>query len=340
MSDFVTVTRRTLLRTTATGAAALAGAASLPTPARAAARAGAAPAALARPDVGVSVYPFPLTAVRLLSGPFAANSGRTQSYLSFLDSDRLLHMFRLTAGLPSSAAPCGGWESPSTELRGHSMGHVLSGLSQAYASTGTASFKSKADYLVAELAKCQARFPSGYLSAFPESFIDRVEARQQVWAPYYTLHKIMAGLLDMHMLAGSAQALTVLTNMAAWVKRRNERLTLTQRQNMLDTEFGGMNEVLANLYQLTGNPDHLTAARYFDHAEIFDPLAAGQDRLNGYHANTQIPKAIGAIREYHATGETRYRDIAVNFWNIVIRDHTYVIGGNSNGEYFKAPGRI
>ncbi len=120
----------------------------------------------------------------------------------------------------------------------------------------------------------------------------------------------MAGLLDMHLLAGNAQALTVLTGMAAGRGSRNGRLTQTQRQNMLDTEFGGMNEVLANLYQLTGDPAHLTTAQYFDHAEIFDPLAHDTDALNGYHANTQIPKALGAIREYHATGTTRYRDIA------------------------------
>lgn len=325
------VSRRTVLRASA--------GAGLMTTATAATTLGAGPASAA--DVGVSADAFPLSAVTLLPGPFQANTGRTHSYLLFINPDRLLHTFRLNYGLPSSATPCGGWESPTTELRGHSTGHVLTALAQAYASTGRAEFKSKGDYLVAELAKCQARASSpGYLSAFPESFIDRVEARQPVWAPYYTLHKIMAGLLDMHTLAGNAQALTVLTGMAAWAKRRNDRLTLTQRQNMLDTEFGGMNEVLANLYQLTGNPEHLAGARHFDHAEIFDPLAANQDRLNGYHANTQIPKAIGAIREYHATGETRYRDIAVNFWNIVTRDHTYVIGGNSNGEYFKAPRRI
>jgi hypothetical protein len=109
---------------------------------------------------------------------------------------------------------------------------------------------------------------------------------------------------------------------------------------MLDTEFGGMNEVLTNLYQLTGDPAHLAAAQHFDHAEIFDPLAAGLDNLNNYHANTQIPKAVGAIREYHATGTARYRTIATNFWDIVTRDHSYVIGGNSNGEYFRAPRRI
>ena len=327
------LSRRTLLA----GSAALGAASVLPT--------APAAAATARPDTGVSAYAFPLTAVRLLTSPFTANAGRTRAYLQFLDVDRLLHTFRLNVGLSSTATPCGGWESPTTELRGHSTGHLMSALAQAYASTGDASYQTKGGQIVTVLAQCQARaatagFNTGYLSAFPESFIDRVEQRQSVWAPYYTLHKIMAGLLDMHLLAGNAQALTVLTGMASWVKFRNDRLTLTQRQNMLDTEFGGMNEVLANLYQLTGDAAHVAAAQQFDHAEIFDPLASNVDSLNGYHANTQIPKIIGAIREYHATGTTRYRDIAVNFWDVVTRHHTYAIGGNSNGEYFKAPDRI
>lgn len=299
----------------------------------------------ARADIGVSAYAFPLSAVTLLAGPFLSNQNRTLEYLRFLDADRLLHTFRLNYGLSSSATACGGWESPTTELRGHSLGHFLTALAQAYANTGEAGFKTKGDYIVGVLAQCQARattvgFNTGYLSAYPESFIDRVEARQAVWAPYYTLHKIMAGLLDMHLLAGNAQALTVLIAMAAWSKFRNDRLTLAQRQNMLDTEFGGMNEVLANLYQVTGDANHLAAAQHFDHAEIFDPLASNVDNLNNYHANTQIPKALGAIREYHATGTTRYRDIATNFWTIVVGRHSYAIGGNSNGEYFKAPDRI
>jgi DUF1680 family protein len=221
------LSRRSLLRAGTVAAAALAGAAAgLPL------RPGAAFAA-ARTDIGTSVFPFPLGAVQLLSGPFAANTGRTHSYLNFVDADRMLHTFRLNVGLTSTASAVGGWESPTTELRGHSTGHLLSALAQAYASTGTAGFKTKGDYLVAQLAACQARagtagFNPGYLSAFPESFIDRVEARQSVWAPYYTLHKIMAGLLDMHLLAGNAQALTVLTGMASWVKLRNDRLSLSQ----------------------------------------------------------------------------------------------------------------
>ena len=187
-----------------------------------------------------------------------------------------------------------------------------------YAATGDARFKSRADSLVSELAKVQAalaaRANTGYLSAFPEEFFDRVERRQRVWAPYYTLHKIMAGLLDVYERCGNAQALDVLVRMAGWVKLRMEPLTDAQRQGMLETEFGGMNEVLANLYAVTGDPEHLRLARYFDHRAVFDPLARGEDRLDGLHANTQIPKAIGAAREYELTGETRYRDIASFFW--------------------------
>jgi DUF1680 family protein len=305
----------------------------------------AAATTVIRPDVGVSVFPFPLSQVSLLDSPFRANMTRTMAYLSFVDPDRLLHTFRLNVGLPSSAQAVGGWEGPTVELRGHSTGHLLSALAQAFANTGNTAFKSKGDYIVGVLASCQARantagFNTNFLAAWPESMIDRVEAGTSVWAPYYTLHKIMAGLLDMNLLTGNAQALDVLTRMASWVKFRTDRLSTTQIQTMLRTEFGGMNEVLTNLFAVTGNPDHLTVARRFDHAQIFDPLASNLDRLAGFHANTQIPKIIGAIREFHQTGIDRYRQIAVNFWDIVTRHHSYVIGGNSNGEFFQQPNQI
>src|SRR3954467_8044145 len=155
-------------------------------------------AAASRPVTGVSVFPFPLSAVRLQAGPFLDNMNRQLAYVRFVDADRLLHTFRTNAGLASSAQPCGGWESPTTELRGHSTGHLLSGLAQAYANTGDTAYKTKGDYLVNALAACQAGAPgrgfhAGYLSAFPENFFDRLESGQSVWAPYYTLHKIMAG---------------------------------------------------------------------------------------------------------------------------------------------------
>jgi len=328
--------RRTLLRS----AGALAtGAALAPALGREAA------AATTRADIGVSVFPFPLSAVRLQAGPFLDNMNRQLAYFRFVDADRLLHTFRLNVGLSSSAQACGGWETPTTELRGHSTGHLLSGLAQAYANTGDTQYKTKGDYLVTSLAACQARSPqagfhAGYLSAYPENFFDRLESGGSVWAPYYTLHKIMAGLLDMYQLAGNTQALDVLQRKAAWTKARTDPLSTSQMQSVLRTEFGGMPEVLTNLYQITGDSNHLAAAQRFDHAQILDPLASNQDRLSGFHANTQIPKILGAIREYHATGTTRYRDIAVNFWRIVLDHHTYAIGGNSNGEYFQTPDAI
>ncbi len=305
---------------------------------------GARPASTARPSpvapvVRFKALPFPLEDVRLLDSPFRDAMVRDQRYLLDLDPDRLLHNFRVSAGLPSTARPLGGWEAPDVELRGHTVGHYLSALALMYASTGDVRFKARGDLMVAELARVQQASPSrgyheGYLSAFPESLIDRVDARQRVWAPYYTLHKIMAGLLDMYQLAGNRQALDVLEKQAAWVKFRMDRLTHEQQQAMLMTEHGGMVEVLANLYAVTGNTDYLRVAMAFDHAFILDPLARREDLLDGLHANTQIPKIIGAAREYEMTGEARYHDIATYFWDRVALHRSFANGGNSDDESF------
>ena len=251
--------------------------------------------------IAAAAEPVALADVRLLDGPFRDAMLRDQKYLLSLDPDRLLHNFRVNVGLPSSAKPLGGWEEPSCELRGHSLGHYLSALSLMYAGTGDAEFKRRADYIVGELAKCQdkspaAGFHAGYLSAFPESLIDRVEQDKPVCAPWYTLHKIMAGLLDANQLCGNPRALDVLTKMADWVKFRVDRLPPVQMQKSLDTEHGGMNEVLANLYAVTGDTNYLRVAEAFNHQRVFAPLARGDDRLDGIHANTQIPKIIGAAR--------------------------------------------
>jgi len=286
-----------------------------------------------------AVEPFPLADVRLLDGPFCDAMLRDQKYLLSLDPDRLLHTFRLNVGLPSTAQPLGGWEAPDCQLRGHSLGHYLSALSLMYASTGDMRFKQRVDYLVGELAKCQsyspaAGFHTGYLSAFPESMIDGVEQRKPVWAPWYTLHKIMAGLLDANRHCANEPALTVLTNMADWVKFRVDGISRQQMQNSLDTEHGGMNEVLSNLYAVTGNTNYLQLSAAFNQAKILDPLARGEDRLNGLHANTQIPKIIGAAREYEFTGDTNFLAMAGTFWDSVALRRSYVIGGHSDHEHF------
>ncbi|MER7999873.1 beta-L-arabinofuranosidase domain-containing protein [Streptomyces sp. NPDC095613] len=291
------------------------------------------------------VQPFPLGAVTLLASAFKDNQSRNTAYLRFVDLDRLLHTFRLNVGLASGAAPCGGWESPTTELRGHSTGHLLSGLALTYANTGESALRDKGNRLVAALAECQARSPragfgQGYLSAFPENFFDRLEAGTGVWAPYYTIHKIMAGLVDQYRLAGNSQALDVVLAQAAWVDRRTARLSPAQMQRVLETEFGGMNDVLADLHAVTGDATWLQVAERFTHARVFDPLARGEDRLAGLHANTQIPKAVGAMRLWEEGLPDRYRTIAENFWRVVTEHHTYVIGGNSNGEVFHEPDAI
>ena len=298
----------------------------------------APPPVVVRDKVALQAVPFPLADVRLLDGPFKQAQRLDAEYLLSLEPDRLLHTFRVNAGLPSSAAPLGGWEAPDVELRGHTVGHYLSALALMWAATGDARFKSRADQMVADLAAIQdalaKRFHAGYLSAFPEEFFDRVDARQKVWAPYYTIHKIMAGLLDVHQLCDNRQALEVVTKMAGWVAFRVARLTDDQMQASLGTEFGGMNEVLANLYAATGNAEYLRIARKFEHNAIFDPLLRRDDPLNGLHANTQFPKIIGAAREYELTGEPRYRDIATFFWDRVVHHRTFVTGGNSDGEAF------
>ena len=287
-----------------------------------------------RQIVPLAAEPFPLSAVRLLEGPFKHAMELDRRYLLRLDPDRLLHNFRVQAGLPSRAKPLGGWEEPKCEVRGHSLGHFLSASAMMYASTGDIRLKERADYVVAELAKCQARFPSGYLSAFPESFIERVEAGKRVWAPWYTLHKIYAGLLDVHLLCGNRQALEVLEKAVAWVQSRTDKLSDAQMQRMLDNEHGGMNEVLAELAAVTGKEAHLRLAQRFNHRAVLDPLSRREDRLTGLHANTQFPKILGVARQYELTGAPYGRTIATFFWEAVTRERSYVTGGNSDGEVF------
>ncbi|MDH7512635.1 MAG: glycoside hydrolase family 127 protein, partial [Clostridiales bacterium] len=183
-------------------------------------------------------------------------------------------------------------------------------------------------------ALAKKSFNPGFLSAFPEEFIDRVERRQRVWAPYYTLHKIMAGLLDAYVYCDNKLALDILLKKTDWVKFRMGRLSEEEQQRMLETEYGGMNDVLANLYAVTGNPDHLRLAILFDHKSLFNPLSQGKDPLDGLHGNTQIPKMIGAARLYELTNEKRYQGIAPFFWERVVHHRSYVIGGNTNGERF------
>jgi uncharacterized protein len=288
------------------------------------------------------VRPFAMKQVRLGDGPCKQAMEADRQYLQSLPVDRLLHTFRINAGIPSTAQPLGGWEAPDCELRGHfAGGHYLSAVALMYASTGDKTLKANGNAVVAELAKCQSALKGGYLSAFPLEFFDRLREREKVWAPFYTLHKIMAGNLDMYLYCGNEQALDVAEKMAGWTASYTQPLSYEHMQRVLGTEYGGMGEVLANLYAVTGKEYYLEVAQRFDKKQFFDPLAARRDELKGLHVNTHIPQVIAAARFYELTGERRYRDIVEYFWEEVVSQRSYCTGGTSNHESWNTdPGKL
>ena len=205
----------------------------------------------------------------------------------------------------------------------------------AFASSADDELKRNGDLMVSELAKCQARTKNGYLSAFPVEWFDRLRDGVNVWAPFYTYHKIMAGHLDMYMLAGNEQALGTVEKMAGWVRGLADPLGEQQMQRVLQVEYGGMGEVLANLYAVTGKQEYLRLAQRFDKKSFFDPLAAHRDELKGLHVNTHVPQVIAAARLYEMTGDKRYWNIADYFWNEVTSERAYCTGGISNFEFWR-----
>lgn len=282
--------------------------------------------------------PFPLKDVRLTAGLIRSAADTNQDYLETLSTDRLLHSFRTTAGITSNAQPYGGWELPTCELRGHfAGGHYLSAVAFAYSSFGNEDLRRRGDAMVAGLSACQKANGSGYVSAFPASFFDRLAHGDEVWAPFYTLHKILAGLLDMYVQTGNEDALRVAEGIATWTNGYFANMGDDQRQRVLRTEFGGMNESLVNLAQLTGKERYLDTAMFFEQRNLLDSLAHKQDTLQGLHANTTIPKIIGAARTYEVTGDNRYREIAEFFLDDVLRTRTYVIGNTSDDEHWNYP---
>jgi hypothetical protein len=283
--------------------------------------------------------PFSMTEVRLLPSFWKDMMELDRSYLYSLPNDRLAYNFRVTAGLPTQDVdPLGGWEALDCELRGHYVGHYLSSCALLYASTGDDPIKAKADDLVTILAQCQAK--DGYLGAYPATFYDKLRNHEKVWAPFYTYHKILAGLIDMYEHTGNQQALAVAIKMADWAEAYTHPIPDDQWQRMLLTEHGGMNEASFNLYAITGNAKYRDLGYRFEHKKIFEPLAANEDKLADNHANTNIPKVIGAIRGYELTGDPRYLTIAQNFYRIVTEHHAYCTGGTSDGEMWHKPDAI
>lgn len=288
---------------------------------------------------------FDLSDVRLLDGRFKQNMEREQRWLLSIDTKRLLHSFRTNAGIYDAneggyfeVRKLGGWESLDCDLRGHSMGHILSGLALMYASTGDDTYKTKADSLVTGLGEVQKVLnQDGYLSAFPQELINRNIEGKRVWAPWYTLHKIYSGLIDQYLYCNNKEALTVVKGMAFWAYKKLQPVTSEQRTRMLRNEFGGINESFYNLYAITGNAEHKWLAEFFYHNEMLDPLNEGKDILDKKHANTYIPKLIGLSRNYEIEGRGSGDAIASFFWQTVNDHHSFATGSNSDKEKFFQP---
>jgi hypothetical protein len=284
------------------------------------------------------LMPFPFDSVRLSPGVFQQQEEINARYLDSLAVDRLLHSFRVTAGISSSATPYQGWEAPTCELRGHfNGGHFLSAVALASAGSGNTVLKDRGDEIVAGLGACQKKIGTGYLSAYPTDLFEHLAEGKQVWAPFYTCHKIMAGLLDMYVLTGNTNALEIAEGMARWAGDYFWPIGTEQRQRMLRVEYGGMNEVLVNLAALTKKDRYLETAQLFEQPSFLDPLAERRDDLQGLHANTHVPKIIGAARMYEVTGDHRYRQIAEYFLEEVLTARDYVIGNTSVEEFWRTP---
>lgn len=295
-----------------------------------------------------ALYSFDLDAVRLLDSRFKQNMEREEAWILSIETNNLLHSFRTNAGVFSgleggydNKKKLAGWESLDCELRGHTTGHILSGLALLFASTGDEKFKKKGDSLVTGLSEVQqALNQNGYLSAFPQELINRNIAGKRVWAPWYTLHKILSGLIDQYLYCDNKQALDIASKMGMWAYNKLKQVTQEQRTVMLRNEFGGVNDSFYNLYSITGKNEYKWLGQFFYHKEVLDPLKEGKDILNSKHANTYIPKLIGLTRDCEIEGNKNEDSIAGFFWHTVVNHHSFVTGSNSDKEHFFQPDEI
>ncbi|MBV5314977.1 MAG: glycoside hydrolase family 127 protein [Prolixibacteraceae bacterium] len=297
----------------------------------------------------LEAIPFSLHDVRLTDGQFKKAQQLNEKWLQEIDPDRLLSGYRTEAGLNPKGPKYGGWESGG--LAGHSLGHYLSALSLMYASTEKKLYKERVNYICSELSMCQKAIGTGFTAGFPNANqimeqIGKGEIRSSgfdlngSWVPYYNLHKLFAGLIDASNLTECEEAKSVLLDLAEWFYKLHNPLTDEQIQQILLCEHGGMNEVLADVYAISGDKKFLELSYRFNHKAVLDPLAEGRDELTGKHANTQIPKVVGTAKQFLLTENDKSFKTATYFFDQVTHQHTYCIGGNSSAEYFGEPGHL
>lgn len=297
--------------------------------------------------------------ITLLNSVFSQSEKIGREYLDGVDIDRLLSPIFEAHNMPApnNAKRYGGWErksannwekSPETfSLAGHSLGHFLSALSECYAKSGDEKLKQKILYIVSQLESVQSNAKSGYIggckeNCFTELFDKNLTSwAEGYWVPWYNLHKIFKGLTDAYSVTEDQTVLRVLLRFADWACDGLSDFSDEDFEKMLEYEHGGMNEVFANLYRITKNEKYLYFAEKFTHKKLFRFLLKGEDKLDGWHANTQIPKVTGMAAIYAAAPEAHkeYRTAAENFWRFVTQDRSYAIGGNSDKEHFEKKGK-
>lgn len=302
--------------------------------------------------VSLAAYPqdrlyqneFSLADVALLDGTFRhARDLNIQTLLKY-DVDRLLAGYRKEAGLSPKAKSYPNWDG----LDGHVGGHYLSAMAMNYASTKNEECKRRMEYIIAELKACQdaneknnSDWGIGYVGAVPNSKKiwstfqkGDFAAFRGAWVPWYNVHKMYAGLRDAWAYAGNEIAKEVFLKFCDWAINITSSLTEAQMQSMLDTEHGGMNEIFADAYQMTGNEKYLIAAKRFSHRMLLDPMSEGRDNLDNKHANTQVPKAIGFERIGEVSNDAKYANAGDFFWQTVTTNRSLAFGGNSRREFF------
>lgn len=287
---------------------------------------------------------FPLSSVRLLPSRWRDNLERDSAWIMSLPVKSLVHSFQNTAGVWAgkeggymTVRKLGGWESLDSDLRGHCVAHLTSALALLYASTGCEAFRLKGDSIVSALRDVQAMNGNGYLSAFPEGLINRNLQGKSVWAPWYTIHKILAALMDQYVYAHNNDALEVAKGMADWAYAKLQGISDAQRAQMLRNEFGGVNEAFYNLYALTANDHYLHLARFFYHNAVIDLLKQQNSDFGKLHTNTFIPKVIAEARNYELTASDTSRAVADFFFRAMLKDHTFATGCLSDKEHFFNP---
>ena len=304
-----------------------------------------------RPAVAEAASPLPLTAVRLTGGPLKKAQELDAAYLLSLDPDRMLAFYRTRAGLAPKAQGLTGWDADGRQLTGHIAGHHLSAVSLMWSATGDSRFKQRADYIVSEIKTCQDAQGDGFAGAlggvkdaFAEAAKGNIKAANfdlnGLWSPWYTLHKTFAGLRDAYRYTGNPTALAVAERFGGWAESYLARMDDATVQRMLACEFGGMNEMMADLYADTGDAKWLALSYKFEHKAVLDPLKRGDDPLSSLHGNTQVPKLIGSATRYVHAGNRDDLTAATVFWDRVVNHHTFATGGHGKDEYFSEPDRM